>query len=169
MVSSALYFHPENITFLVITISIYIYIYITSEELKTLKDGTRRREFETERPKVEKLVEENRLETYVIVTNYQLPASQAKQLDDFFREAGAKNVEVFGFETMCNLLNDSPDLKNKILDLYPDINPASTCNPIIYKPQSVTNVTSNKDESPSPSTLPKLVIKGTVLHLQIFF
>ena len=122
----------------------------TSDELKTLKDGKRISIFENEKSKVEKLVDENKLETYVIVTNYQLPAGQAQKLKECFEEAGAKNVEVHGYETLCTWVSGSRDLKEKLFDNYPVINPI--------------------ENGPSPSKRPKFEpdIKGMHSWLQKF-
>ena len=59
----------------------------TSNESETLKDGTRKNVFEKEIPKVEKMVAEYGMETYVIVTNYQLPGGQAQ---NYLRNASEK-------------------------------------------------------------------------------
>ena len=95
----------------------------TSDELGTLKDGKRRSVFEKEKPNVEKLVKDGKLETYVVVTNYQLPAGQSEHLEEFFKKAGAEEVEVFGYETLCTLVSGSRSLKEILLDNYPIINP----------------------------------------------
>ena len=137
----------------------------TSNELETLKDGTRKGRFEKEKPKVEKLVKENRLETYVIFTKYQLPALQAQELEKCFAEAGAKNVEVFGYETVCNLLNGSLTLKATLISTYPVINPVSSVNTTINNNQWTFQTTN--EYGLSPSKRPKL--EGTVLYLQKFF
>ena len=138
----------------------------TSNELETLKDGTRKNRFEREKPKVEKLVKENGLETYVIFTNFQLPAGQAQQLKECFTEAGAKDVEVFGYETVCNLLNGSLILEATLIARYPVIDPRPIKTNInIY--DQCTILPSN-EERPSPPKRLKLEpdIKGTVLNLQ---
>ena len=134
----------------------------TSNELKTLKDGTRKNVFEKEKPKVEKLVKEKRLDTYVIFTNYQLPAGQARQLENSFTEAGAKKVEVFGYETVCNLLTGSLTLKATLISAYPVINPASSVSAIVYNQYTITS----NEEGPSPSKRTKSEpdIEGTVLN-----
>ena len=67
---------------------------------------------EKENPKVEKLVEDNELETYVIFTDYQVPPDQARNLEHYFKEAGAKLVEVIGYEVLCSWVSGSPDLKD---------------------------------------------------------
>ena len=131
----------------------------TSNESETLKDGTRKNVFEKEIPKVEKLVVENGMEKYVIFTNYQLPAGQAQKLEKCFTEdAGAKYVEVFGYETLCNLLNGSPILETRLMIRYPVINPASIVNTF-----PATN-----EYGASPSKRPKLDMEGTVLYLEKF-
>ena len=131
----------------------------TSNESETLKPGTRKNVFEKEKPKVKKLVKENGLETYVIFTNFQLPAGQAQQLEKCFTDAGAKNVEVFGYETLCNLLNGSPTLKATLISNYQVINPANT---IVYNQYTIT---SNEDgPSPSKRTKSEPNIEGTVLN-----
>ena len=126
----------------------------TSNELETLQDDSRKNAFEKEILKVKNLVKEKGLETYVIFTNYELPAGQAQQLEKCFTEAGAKNVEVFGYEKVCTFLNGSPTLKAGLTSTYPDINPTSS-----------TIETSNEDgPSPSKRTKSEPDIKGTVLN-----
>ena len=138
----------------------------TSNELETLKDGTRKNVFEKEILKVKNLVKEKGLETYVIFTNYELPAGQAQQLEKCFTDAGAKDVEVFGYETVCNLLNGSPTLKATLISTYPVINPASSVNTIVYNQYTIT---SNEDgPPPSKRTKSEPDIKGTVINLQMF-
>ena len=119
----------------------------TSNESGTLTESTRKSVFEKEKPKVEKLVKDNKLETYVIFTNYPLPASQAQHLKECFKEAGAKNVEVVGYETLCNWLNGSHTLEATLLARYPVINPASIVNTTIHN--QCTFLTSNEN-GPSP-------------------
>ena len=95
----------------------------TRDELQTLNDIKRKRVFGKEKAKVEKLVEGHELETYVIVTNYQVPPDQARNLEQYFKEAGAKLVEVIGYETLCSWVSDTPGLKDALLKKYPDITP----------------------------------------------
>ena len=134
----------------------------TSNELETLKDGIRKNVFEKEILKVEKLVKENGLETYVIFTNYQLPDGQAQQLEKCFTEdAGAKDVEVFGYETLCDLLNVSPTLAATLIAQYPVINPASIVS-TIFPATNEYGASSSKRPKSEPG------IEGTVLHLQKF-
>ena len=121
----------------------------TSNESATLTESTRKSVFEKEKPKVEKLVNDGKLETYVIFTNYPLPAGQAQHLKECFEEAGAKNVEVVGYETLCNWLNGSLTLEGTLLTRYPDINPASTVNTTIRKYDQCTFLTINEN-GPSP-------------------
>ena len=138
----------------------------TSNESETLKDGTRKNVFEKEKSKVQKLVKENGLETYVIVTNYQLPSGQAQKLEKCFREdAGAKNVDVFGYETLCNSLNGSTILAGELIARYPVINPASIVNTTIY---SQCTFVATDEYGASPSKRPKVDIEGTVLYLKKF-
>ena len=59
----------------------------SSNESETLKDSTRRSVFEKEKPKVERLVKEKKLDEYIIFTNYQLPAGQRQNLVDSFKKA----------------------------------------------------------------------------------
>ena len=140
----------------------------TGKELETLNGDIRKKVFEKEIPKVEKLVEENSLKTYVIVTNYQLPAGQAQQLEKCFTEAGAEKVEVFGYETLCNLLNGSLTLKATLISTYPVINPASmvntTVNTTINKQCTIVTSDGNRSSPPQPSKS-EPDIKGTVLNL----
>ena len=95
----------------------------TRDELETLNDKKRKRVFGKEKAKVEKLVEDNELETYVIFTNYEVPPDQARNLEHYFKEAGAKLVEVIGYEVLCSWVSGSPDLKDALLENYPDISP----------------------------------------------
>ena len=131
----------------------------TGKELGTLDGDIRKKVFEKEIPKVEKLVEENRLETYVIVTNYQLPALQAEQLEKCFTAAGAKKVEIFGYETLCNLLNGSLALKGTLIATYPVINPASMVNTTVYNQCTINRSPPSQPSKSEPD------IKGTVLNL----
>ena len=121
----------------------------TSNESGTLTESTRKSVFEKEKAIVEKLVKDGKLETYVIFTNYQLPAGQVQHLRKCFKEAGAKNVEVVGYETLCNWLNGSLTLEATLLALYPVINPASMVNTTIHKYDQCNVVVLNED-GPSP-------------------
>ena len=94
----------------------------TSNESETLKDGTRRSVFEKEKSKVERLVKDKKLDTYVIFTNYQVPAGQSDKLRECFNNAGVENVEVVGYETLCMWLTGSPSLKATLIASYPVIN-----------------------------------------------
>ena len=119
----------------------------TSNESGTLTESTRKSVFEKEKPKVEKLVKDGRLETYVIFTNYPLPASQAQHLRKCFEEAGAKNVEVVGYETLCNWLNGSHTLEATLIARYSVINPASVVNTTVnYQ----CTFSSSNENGPSP-------------------
>ena len=95
----------------------------TRDESQTLNDIKRNRVFGKEKPKVKKLVEDNELETYVLFTNYQVPPDQARNLELYFKEAGAKLVEVIGYEALCTWVSGSPDLEDVLLKKYPDIIP----------------------------------------------
>ena len=128
---------------------IVVQIKHTSNESGTLTGSTRKSVFEKEKPKVEKLVKDNKLETYVIFTNYPLPASQAQHLKECFNEAGAKNVEVVGYETLCNWLNGSLTLEATLLARYPVINPASVVRSTVHKYDQYTFLTSS-EVGPSP-------------------
>ena len=119
----------------------------TSNESGTLTESTRKSVFEKEKPKVEKLVNDGKLETYVIFTNYPLPAGQVQHLRKCFEEAGAKNVEVVGYETLCNWLNGSLTLEATLIARYPVINPASIVNTTIHN--QCTFLTSSEN-GPSP-------------------
>ena len=119
----------------------------TSNESGTLTESTRKSVFEKEKPKVEKLVKDNKLETYVIFTNYPLPAGQAQHLKECFKEVGAKNVEVVGYETLCNWLNGSHILEATLIARYPVINPASIVNTTVnYQ----CTFSSSNENGPSP-------------------
>ena len=138
----------------------------TSNKSETLKHGTRKSVFEKEKRKVKKLVKKNKLETYVIFTNYQLPAGQAQQFEKCFTEAGAKKVEVFGYETLCNLLNGSLILEAKLFTCYPVINPASI---VTININNKCTILATNEYGASPSKRPKLDIEATVLYLEKFF
>ena len=119
----------------------------TSNASGTLTESTRKSVFEKEKPKVEKLVKDNKLETYVIFTNYPLPATQAQHLKECFKDAGAKNVEVVGYETLCNWLNGSHTLEATLIARYPVINPASIVNTTVnYQ----CTFSSSNENGPSP-------------------
>ena len=98
----------------------------TGEELEKFKNV-----FKDEIEKVKKLVDQNELDIYIIVTNYKLPGGQDKELRDTFtaKKAGAKEVIVVGNETLTQWLNDSLKLQQKVLRLYPEgiINDLSSC------------------------------------------
>ena len=89
----------------------------TGEELEKFKNV-----FKDEIEKVKKLVDQNELDIYIIVTNYKLPGGQNKELRDTFtaKKAGAKEVIVVGNETLTQWLNDSLKLQQKVLRLYPE-------------------------------------------------
>ena len=89
----------------------------TGEELEKFKNV-----FKDEIEKVKKLVDQNELDIYIIVTNYKLPGGQDKELRDTFtaKKAGAKEVIVVGNETLTQWLNDSLKLQQKVLRLYPE-------------------------------------------------
>ena len=90
----------------------------TRYETKSFSDKTRKRVFDGGKKKVEKLVNENELDIYIIVTNYELPAGQCKKLEETFKNCGAKQVHVVGNETLTQWLNDSQELQQKVLRLY---------------------------------------------------
>ena len=113
----------------------------SSNESETLKDSTRRSVFEKEKPKVERLVKEKKLDEFVIFTNYQLPAGQRQNRADSIKKAGAKQVEVVEYETLCNWLNGSLNLEATLIARYPVINPASTVNTTIIKYDHCTIIT----------------------------
>ena len=90
----------------------------TRYESDKFNDVTRNKVFNGEKKKVEKLVNENELDIYIIVTNYELPAGQCKKLEETFKKCGAKEVVVVGNETLTQWLNDSQELQQKVLRLY---------------------------------------------------
>ena len=92
----------------------------TINESEKFNDATRKRRFDNEKKKVEKLVNENELDIYIIVTNYKLPAGQCRKLEETFKKCGAKEVVVVGNETLTQWLNDSQELQQKVLRLYPE-------------------------------------------------
>ena len=127
----------------------------TSNELETLKDGTRRSVFEKEKRKVERLVQEKKLDKYVIFTNYQLPAGQSSKLKEHFGKAGAKIVEVVGYETLCLWLSASPSLKGGLIAIYPDIMPdimpSTTINQSFYYEDGPSGTKRSNKDGPPPN------------------
>ena len=100
----------------------------TTNESAKLTDGTRKSIFEKgEEEKVKKLVEDKELDIYIIVTNYKLPAGQSVALQKFFKNAGAKEVFVLGYEKLSDQLNDSLQLLNKVFLQYPTVVPRTDC------------------------------------------
>ena len=91
----------------------------TTNESAKLTDGTRKSIFQKEESKVKKLIAENKLDIYIIFTNYKLPAGQSDRLKKFFKDAGAKEVVVVGYETISLWLKRSPELQRQVLRLYP--------------------------------------------------
>ena len=91
----------------------------TENESAKLTDSTRKSIFEKEETKVRKLITENKLDIYIIFTNYKLPAGQCDKLKKLFKDAGAKEVIVVGYETLCLWLNRSQELQKKVVRLYP--------------------------------------------------
>ena len=91
----------------------------TENESETFTNGTRNRVFGKEKDKVKRLVDKNELDIYIIVTNYKLPIGQSVELKKLFKDAGAKEVVVVGYETLSLWLNRSEELQKKILRLYP--------------------------------------------------
>ena len=108
----------------------------TENQSATLNDGTRNRVFGKEKKKVKRLVDDDELDIVIIVTNYKLRAGQCVMLEKLFKNFGAKEVVVVGYETLSLWLNNSPELKNKVRRLYPAVDDS--------------NSTSESCESPSP-------------------
>ena len=92
----------------------------TKYESEKFNDSTRGKVFNGEMEKVKNLVKNNELDIYIIVTNYKLPNGQCKKLEDTFKTEGAKQVLVIGNETLTQWLNDSQELQQKVLRLYPE-------------------------------------------------
>ena len=93
----------------------------TKNKSETFTDGIRNRDFDKgEQQKVKELVVEEKLDIYIIVTNFQLPAGQCDKLEETFKNCGAKEVIVIGNETLTQWLGDSQELQKKVLRLYRD-------------------------------------------------
>ena len=113
-------------------------------KVESITDSVRKRIFKGEKEKVEKLVKENQLDTtYIMFTNYDLPALQEQKLNkcfnaaknvpaekgvelndsqqivNCFEGAGAKHVVIIGKETLSQWLGDSPELQMKVIRYYP--------------------------------------------------
>ena len=89
----------------------------TKKESATINNSV----FGKEKKKVKKLVEEKRLDTYIIFTNYKVSALQENKLVKLFtsKKVGAKNVIVIGEETLSQWLGDSRELQMQVLRYYP--------------------------------------------------
>ena len=98
----------------------------TENESATLNDGTRKRVFGKEKKNVKRLVDDDELDIYIIVTNYKLPAGQCVELETLFKDVGAKEVVVVGYETLSLWLNSSPELENKVRRLYPAVDDSNS-------------------------------------------
>ena len=98
----------------------------TKNESATFNDGTRNRVFGKEKENVQRLVDDDELDIYIIVTNYKLPAGQFVKLEKSFKDVGAKTVVVVGYETLSLWLNSSPELKNNVLSLYPAVDDSNS-------------------------------------------
>ena len=85
----------------------------TENESETFTNATRNRVFGKEKDKVKRLVDKNELDIYIIVTNYKLPIGQSVELKKLFKDAGAKEVVVVGYETLSLWLNRSDELQKK--------------------------------------------------------
>ena len=72
-------------------------------------DKVIRNVFKGEEEKVRKLVKADKLETYIIVTNFKLPDGQLRQLEETFKNCGAKEVIVIGNETLTRWLEACSD------------------------------------------------------------
>ena len=90
----------------------------TTKVSANLDDGLRKKVFEDEKGKVEKLVRAKKLDIYVIITNYGLPAGQEDKLVNMFKGVGAWEVIVIGKETLSQLIDNRPKLKQGVLQLY---------------------------------------------------
>ena len=106
----------------------------TEDGSATFYNVTRNRVFEKEKKNVKRLVDDDGLDIYIFLTNYKLPAGQCVELEKLFKDAGAKEVVVVGYETLSLWLNSSPELK--VRRLYPAVDDS--------------NSTSESCESPSP-------------------
>ena len=91
----------------------------TTSPSALLTDTIRERLFQKEKNKVKKLFAEYKFDIYIIFTNYKLPIDQSDKLKELFKDAGAKEVVVVGYETLSLWLNMSPELQRKVIHLYP--------------------------------------------------
>ena len=66
-------------------------------------------------------VEKGELITYILATNYKISAGQSDKIVQHFKAAGAKKVVPVGKETLSQWLNDSPELKKKVICQHPDL------------------------------------------------
>ena len=72
-------------------------------------DKVIRNVFKGEEEKVRKLVKADKLETYIIVTNFELSDNQCDKLEETFKNCGAKEVIVIGNETLTRWLEACSD------------------------------------------------------------
>ena len=92
----------------------------TEKESATVKNSV----FGKEKEKVKKLVQEGKLDIYIMLTNYKVPASpQHENLVKCFKDPniGAKHVIVVGKETLSHWLNNSTELQRDVIRQYPKL------------------------------------------------
>ena len=89
----------------------------TKKESATINNSV----FGKEKEKVKKLVQEKKLDTYIMFTNYKVSALQEEKHVECFtsKDVGAKNVIVIGEETLSQWLGDSRELQMQVLRYYP--------------------------------------------------
>ena len=89
----------------------------TEKESATINNSV----FGKEKKKVKKLVQEKKLDTYNMFTNYKVSALQEEKHVECFtsEDVGVKNVIVIGEETLSQWLCDSRELQMQVLRYYP--------------------------------------------------
>ena len=87
--------------------NVVVHVKHTKNALVKCTDLTIRRVFEIEKQKVKVLVSKNKLDIYMIVTNFELSDNQCDKLEETFKNCGAKEVIVIGNETLTQWLGDS--------------------------------------------------------------
>ena len=138
--------------------NIVVQVKHTKNQSATFNDGTRNRVFGKEKNKVKKLVDDNELDIYIIVTNYELTAGQSVEVEKMFKECKAKEVFVVGYNTLSLWLDSSPELKTTVRRLYPAVVPTTDLSNCVQLPEQLTTVDSNStsESCESPPKRPRL-------------
>ena len=90
----------------------------SNDVTKQLTEGEANIIFKGEKEKVRKLVQDNELDIYFLVTNFTHPAGQSLRLRQLFESCGAKEVHIYGKEDLIRLINMTPKLKQRFKELY---------------------------------------------------